>query len=811
MHPWTRYALALLLFAGCDDGGSDLDALPDGDGGALDGMPGDGAPPDDAGPDAAPDMPMDCPGERPFVDVREDTLFRKACSPYRIGAALVISQGATLTIEPGVEVLLGGDAAIQIGQPGSPGGLVAEGTAAEPIRFAHFAEGPSEEPRWNGMRFDTDVLPSRLQDVVLEACSSDDEACVSGRRLDGQVALSRVTVRDAAIGIRVDDSPLGSMSGLVFEGDVAIPLDIHANRIGAITEVFSYPAGATNRVFFQSGRSAITTSATWLDQGIPWRTPEAMYVEGPMGWMEGDPIPTLTLEAGVVLELPPGGKLQIGDDRPGGLVVQGTAMAPVHLRPAPGGEGPGQIRGLMFSALTRGSTVEGLRVTSGGFAAGVDSAFGCLTVMLGADANTALSVARSTFEQCGQAGIGTDRASAGFAFGALSQNTFRDSPYGVRMLPNHFRTFTGDQTYDGVLNNAIVGGVANRAAGVLTTPATWASQPVSFNVIDDLEIEADLVIEGPNRFNFEPDRMLRVAEESPAHLIAMGAEDQPVEFAAASDMRGGWKGIVFYPNTRATTNLTFVVVRDGGDPSGNLVQGCITLRREAGPISLVNVQLLRCDQAGIGAIGDGDHFEALSGITFSDVPAGFHLHPNSLSEIRVGMGYQGVDKNLVDPGTVTIDGAWIAQDVPWELNLNGNGPTVEIDAALTIDEGFVLQFPESRPAGAVVVGRNGGAQLRVDGREANPVIFRNAPGAPGWNQVRFETGTLDGTTINGLRIIGAGAANNGAAIFLRDTESRVTIQSPRFMDIGGAAIECNDSTPTLIDIEPGELVVGCMP
>lgn len=813
MTSLARYTCALLILAaGCDDGGGDSDAEFIGDGGPADGMdlPDGMDPPDGDVADMAPDMPMDCPDDQLFVTLREDTLYRKACSPYRIGAALVISDGATLTIEPGVEVQFGGDAQVIVGQPGSPGGLVADGTAAEPIRFTFLPDGPSDAPRWEGLRFDTDALPTTLRNVQLEDCGQNDRACVQIRKMSGQLTFDTVTIRNADVGVQVDDSAIGTMTGLVFEA-VPIPLDIHANRVGEITEVFDFPEGSVNRIFSTGGRNAVTTSATWIDLGRPWRTPREWYVEAAPGWMEGDPIPVLTLEAGVVLELPATGKLQIGDDRPGGLVTHGTDIAPVHIRPAPGGEGSGQIRGLMVSALSRGSMIAGLHITSGGLGDSVDSAFGCLTVMLRADANTELSVTGSTFEDCDQAGIGTDRASDGFAFGALSGNTFRNSPYGVKMLPNHFRTFTGDQTYDGVLNNAIIGGVAGRAAGVLTTPATWASQPVSFNVIDDLEIEADLVIEGPNRFNFEPDKMMRVAEENPAHLIAMGADGQPVEFAAASDERGGWKGIVFYPNTLPTTNLTFVVVRDGGDPSGNLVQGCVTLRREAGPISLVNVQLLRCAQAGIGAIGEGDHFQALSGITFSDIPAGFHLHPDSLSEVIVGMGYQGVDKNLVDPGRVATDGTWIAQDVPWVLNLNGNGPTIEIDALLTIDEGFELQFPESRPTGGVTVGGRGGGQLVVNGSEANPVVFRNVPGDPGWNQVRFEAGTLEGTVINWLRIIEAGAANNRAAMFLRDTESRVTIQSPRFVNIGAAAIECNDSTPTLGDIQPGDMVVGCVP
>lgn len=821
MRHWTRATrpLAACLLAcaatACDDGGGgDLDMAVLGDGGLPSDMDlSDGMPlPDGAVGDMATDMPADCPEEQFFLTIREDTRFRAECSPYRVQGALVVSDGALLTIEAGVEVHLGGETQVMVGQPGSPGGLIAEGTAAEPIRFVHLPEGPSDAPRWAGIRFDTDALPTTLRNVVLADCASGDEACVQVRRLAGQVTLDAVTIRDGSVGVRIDDSDAGTLSGLVFEGDVPIPLDIHANRIGALDEVFEYPEGAVNRIFFQSGRAAVTQSATWIDQGIPWRAPEALYVEGPMGWAEGDPIPLLTLEAGVALEFPPEGKLHVGDPRPGGLVTRGSAAQPVHVRPAPGGEGSGQIRGVMFGALSRGSDIDGLRVTSGGFQAGTDSAFGCLSVGRDADVATEVRVVRSTFEDCDQAGIGTDRASDGFAFGALSENTFRRSPYGVRMRPNHLRTFTGDQTYDEVLNNAIVGGVSNRAPGVLSTPATWASQAVSYNVIDPLEVEADLVIEGPNRFNFEPDTMLRVAEANPAHLIAMGAEDQPVEFAAANDTRGGWGGIVFHPNVTEATNLTFAVVRDGGGPAGNLVEGCITLRGEAGPISLVNVQLLRCEQAGLAATGPGQHFQALSGITISDTPVGLHLHPDSVGAVAVDLGYQGVERNLINPGSVSVDSTWIAQAVPWQVHLDGNAPVIDVDATLTLDAGFLLQFPASRPTGgALIVGDNGGAQLIAQGTEAEPVVLRPVPGDAGWNQLRLETGTLDGTALTWLRVEGAGAVQNRPAIFLHDNGPNVRIQSPRFSDIGTTAIECDAATPTLIDVEFGEPVVGCMP
>jgi hypothetical protein len=84
-----------------------------------------------------------------FAYLRRDTTWTKADSPVRIEGIVVVDDGVTLTIEPGVTTELIG---LHV-----QGGLVAEGTPAEPVVFSGYRR------RWDGIRME-DVdgdLPER--------------------------------------------------------------------------------------------------------------------------------------------------------------------------------------------------------------------------------------------------------------------------------------------------------------------------------------------------------------------------------------------------------------------------------------------------------------------------------------------------------------------------------------------------------------------------------------------------------------------------------------------------------------------------
>ena len=541
-----------------------------------------------------------------------------------------------------------------------------------------------------------------------------------------------------------------------------------------------------------------------MAQAVPWHVTGTLLVTAADGWEEGAPFPTLTLEAGFWANFEFDADLVVGGaDRAGALITLGTGIAPVRL----GVMDPENYEAdhvVSFESGTRVSRLAGAEIDAGRApgASGV-----CVVVGPGVLDGLDLSVVDTTLRRCGLAGVSTERAPLPFAFSEFDRNKFEDSAYGLWVKPDVLLTVTGNMEYEGVLQNALIGGPASRAAGQVTRPATWAAQPVSYKMVDSLEVNDDLILEAGVTLSFDPATHLHVAEDAPGSLVARGEDGVPVTFQASNGERGGWNGIVFYPGTRPSTNLSYVVVRDGGAVSGNVYGGCVTVRgEETGPVSIVNSLIANCEQSALSAIHGGHPFLALAGNSLADSPAGLHFHPQVVGDLTVGLGYQDVPYNLLNAGVVTDDATWIEQGVPWRTSAAGGAIEVE-GATLTLAEGFDLDFTLTRPnAGRIEVGVDAAGRLVAQGTREKRVTLGSAEADPqpgDWEGIRLGENIQADTALVGIDFSHAGAGGRGV-IQLRRTATNVTIQAPTFTGTEAPDItwDCL-SDPTLLDIPPG--------
>jgi hypothetical protein len=97
--------------------------------------------------------------------LRTDTTWGPQQNPCTVAGELRVPKGLTLTLVPGVTVLFQGGARIVIN-----GRLLAEGTAAEPIRFTR----ATSAAHWLGLQFSQTMEDNRIGHALFEYARTDD-------------------------------------------------------------------------------------------------------------------------------------------------------------------------------------------------------------------------------------------------------------------------------------------------------------------------------------------------------------------------------------------------------------------------------------------------------------------------------------------------------------------------------------------------------------------------------------------------------------------------------------------------------------
>jgi hypothetical protein len=123
--------------------------------------------------------------------IAESTTWTKSGSPYQVNGTTTIDAGATLTVEPGVQVRFASNARLTV-----RGTLKAIGTAAEPITFT----GTTAQPAWwQGIEiFGTSTVPnigSELQHVIVEYGGLTSSNATALYIQHGSVRISHATIR----------------------------------------------------------------------------------------------------------------------------------------------------------------------------------------------------------------------------------------------------------------------------------------------------------------------------------------------------------------------------------------------------------------------------------------------------------------------------------------------------------------------------------------------------------------------------------------------------------------------------------------
>ena len=555
------------------------------------------SPPEDDDDDVV--MPMDC--EIADWNITTDTILYKQCSPYAVSGSATVSDGATLSIEAGVELRFDDGEWLEVGD-GSDARLEALGTADDPIVFTSTHPNTADRGAWHGLFFRAQTLAdSRLEHVVVRYAGRTGfgvRGCITVAGAgDAVLSLANVTMEDCEqAGLAVDAGAVAA-TGLAFANSDA-GLSLAARNVGDIDEAFSYDNVSRNLIDGES----MAADHTWVAQPIPYDVNGSLHVVGAAS-------PTLTLSPGLHLRFSDGEWLEIGDGDDGALVVNGTPEAPVLMESRTEGAGRGAWHGVVFRSDSRASSLDHLIIRDAGRVGfGVR---GCITMHN--TQNNRVAIENSTFEQCEQAGLATHGPTATLT--AFNGNTFRDSDSGMWLNANTVGSVAGPQTFENVPENRVQGDVVN-------TSATWSSQPVPYRVhgsvsVDGSSLPVVTMLAGLT-LQFADGEWLEVGESLGGGLIVAGTAASPVVMQSenAAPAAGDWHGLFLRDQTLAATTIDHLMIEHAGR-AGFGVRGAITLSDTQDRVEITNTTMSENAQADVyvdcqsaPALSDNDYNSA---------------------------------------------------------------------------------------------------------------------------------------------------------------------------------------------------------
>lgn len=290
--------------------------------------------------------------------INADTTWNRAGSPYHVTGPLSVHAGATLTIEPGVEVRFD-----KGGQLSIDGGLVAEGTADQRIRFLGVAEGPGG---WRGISLQgSAAAPATGRFAFVNIAGGGGAGDFRGQLYvySAVVEMRSSEVRDGAgDGIVVDSGSL-TLVDTQLTGNAKLPLHVRSlaglSTIGAVDPVLrnlTIEGNGVDAIAIDGGN--ISLDSAWENVGAPYLVGGQVFVHAPA---------VLSIEPGVEVRFAAGGYLDIE----GGLAALGTEALPIRLVGATGTAGA--WRGIRLNGqgiVPARATLTHVMLTDGG-AAGV--------------------------------------------------------------------------------------------------------------------------------------------------------------------------------------------------------------------------------------------------------------------------------------------------------------------------------------------------------------------------------------------------------------------------------------------------------
>ncbi len=370
---------------------------------------GDGGEPEstptvDTDPEVTDPTPADCKPEVVSDDIEADTTWNAAdCPRVALDGNVRVTDEATLTIEPGVEV---------IGQSGSrltvldDAALVASGDPENPVWF----HGESEAPGyWQGIWIKTDNPNNSFDNVDIAHGGANDYANIylEGTAGNGHASVTNSTLRESATAglIAEEGATLAEFATNEFRDNEGPAVYIPTTLAGSIDADSTY-IGDNGTDAVRVSSHDVEDDATW--PGVPYRFDgqDHTLTDG-----------AVTVEPGARFTFGDGARIQV---RAGSsFTAEGTGDSPITFEGA--SATPGHWQGIWIKSDNPNNSFDNVDIAHGG-------ANDYANIYLeGTAGNGHASVTNSTLRESATWGIYVEE---GAALVESSNNTFEDNEEG---------------------------------------------------------------------------------------------------------------------------------------------------------------------------------------------------------------------------------------------------------------------------------------------------------------------------------------------------------------------------------------------
>ena len=463
--------------------------------------------------------------------INTDTVWNDTSQSYVVTGTLYIN--ATLTIAAGVEVYLNPNRYVYIGNSSSsPGTLIAEGTADEPITFT----GSSDAP-WYYLFFGTYTgAGSILSHCIIEnGGSSTGMVRVNATE---NLTIEYCTFKNSKTsGLYLTSDGVPTLRENRYENNGSYPIHVTtAESLSAIDAASTYTGDNDNRILVDDLN--LTSDATMADAGTPYLFTSYTRIYNNA---------TLTIQPGAELQFELNRYLYVGNssDSTGTLIAKGTADEPITFT----GSSDAPWSYLYFGDYTgEGSILSHCIIENGGSSTG----------MVRVNATENLTIEYCTFKNSKTSGLYL--TSDGVP--TLRENSYENNgTYPIHVdTAESLSAIDAASTYTGDNDNRILVDDLN-----LTSDATMADAgtPYLFTSYTRIYNNVTLTIQPGAELQFELNRYLYVgnSSDSTGTLIAEGTADEPITFtsAQATPAAGDWGGIYLYSYDGGSSLLNAII------------------------------------------------------------------------------------------------------------------------------------------------------------------------------------------------------------------------------------------------------------